>query len=232
MVNRELDSTPPIPAVDREFWQRSPRYCQAKPRRHPRRGFRYSASCHGTRLCVTGVSERGIGLGSQAAEPSTFTCTFLLFRPKRHCSCILVSDEDEPITLCPPSEGLFLRTLPAPPGLRAGARSTGRRSAPSTAAAASPTDLVDNCNRAYAAGLMLLPCAPRRTRSWRHCAARKRDPSGRSSLHPASRGHSANAANVPQCETHSGGLKPELSTTRLSRGAGFHALCSESDAQT
>ena len=43
-------------------------------------------------------------------------------------------DDDEPITLCPPSAGLFLRTLPAPPGLRAGARSTGRRSAPITAA--------------------------------------------------------------------------------------------------
>ena len=35
-------------------------------------------------------------------------------------------DDYKPITLCPPSAGLFLRTLPAPPGLRAGARSTGR----------------------------------------------------------------------------------------------------------
>ena len=32
-------------------------------------------------------------------------------------------DDDEPITLCPASAGLFLRTLPAPPGLRAGERS-------------------------------------------------------------------------------------------------------------
>jgi hypothetical protein len=133
----------------------------------------------------------------------------------------------------PLRRGFFLRTLPTPPGLRAGARSTGRRSAPSTAAAASPTDLVDNCNPSvccWADASTLRPSPDSLVAPLR--GSQTRPAQGAHRFTGSSLGHIANAETVPQCETHSGGLKPELSTTRLSRAAGFHALCSESDAQT
>jgi hypothetical protein len=95
MVNRELDSTPPIPAVDREFWQRSPPTLPSQTPSAPPAGFPVFGPLPATVLGFVSPEFRGggIGLGSQTAEPSTFTCPLLLFPPKRHCSCILVSDE-------------------------------------------------------------------------------------------------------------------------------------------
>src|SRR4051794_17543871 len=69
MVNREVNSTSPrSPAFPSRALAASPRRCQPKPRRHPRRGFWYLVNFrHGTRL----VSPKFSGdRGSAARLPS------------------------------------------------------------------------------------------------------------------------------------------------------------------
>ena len=69
---------PPIPRCPVvRIWQRSPPTLPSQPRRHPRRGFWYSAHFrHGTRLCVTGSFGAG-GSGARRPSlpsPSPFAC--------------------------------------------------------------------------------------------------------------------------------------------------------------
>ena len=131
MVNASWTARPPrSPLSTREPWQHPPRRCQPKPRRHARRGFWYLAH-FATVLGSYHPSFRGggSGLGSQSCRAlrhrmprrdSARAAGALFERPSRLESGLVGHSRNATWE----RHGLPGRqaTLPAPPGLRAGAR--------------------------------------------------------------------------------------------------------------